>query len=188
MAKQKITREELVARSAAVFRKKGFFNTSMNDVGMACGLLKGSIYHYFQSKEDLMLEVLKASYKDAGNTIFALAHDTNVPGRQRLLNLLEMTREGLFGNGTEEGGCLFGRIGLEAGTQIPEFNEIIKEHFSAYINAFETIFIEAADASRAKELARQAVTELQGAALLSVIYSDPSFYAEATNRIQHYLP
>jgi AcrR family transcriptional regulator len=187
MAKQKITREELIARAATIFRKKGFYNTSMNDIGLACGLLKGSIYHYFQSKEELMLEVLKTSYKDAGNTIFALAHDRSILGHNRLSTMLDITEAGLFGKGTEDGGCLFGRIGFEVGTQIPEFNEVIKSHFNSYMEAFEAIFMETVDTGRAKELAKQAVVELQGAALLSVIYADPAFYTEAKQRILSYL-
>jgi hypothetical protein len=51
MAKQKITRDELISRTALVFRKQGYYNTTMNDIGKIIGLLKGSIYHYFQSKE-----------------------------------------------------------------------------------------------------------------------------------------
>lgn len=187
MPKQKITRDELVVRAATTFRKKGFYNTSMNDIGLACGLLKGSIYHYFQSKEELMLEVLKTSYNDAGNTIFALALDRGIPGRKRLSMMLDITEEGLFGNGTEDGGCLFGRIGFEVGTQIPEFNEVIKSHFNSYMEAFEVIFNDTVDTGRAKELAKQVVVELQGAALLSVIYADSTFYTEAKQRILSYL-
>jgi TetR/AcrR family transcriptional repressor of lmrAB and yxaGH operons len=187
MPKQKITRDELVARAATVFRKKGYYNTTMNDIGTICGLLKGSIYHYFQSKEELMLEVLKASYKEAGNNIFPLAHNKSIPHHKRLAMMLDIPEEGLFGNGTEDGGCLFGRIGLEIGSLIPEFSEIIKNHFNSYMEAFETIFLESVSGERAKELAKQAVVEMQGAVLLSVIYSDSNFFAEAKQRIMNYV-
>jgi TetR/AcrR family transcriptional repressor of lmrAB and yxaGH operons len=187
MTKQKITRDELVARAAKVFRKKGYYNTTMNDIGTICGLLKGSVYHYFQSKEELMLEVLKTSYKEAGDNIFPLAYNKNIPPHERLFMMLDIPEAGLFGNGTEDGGCLFGRIGLEIGSLIPEFSEVIKAHFNAYMEAYETIFAESVDGERAKELARQAIVEMQGAILLSVIYSDSNYYAEAKQRIMNYL-
>jgi AcrR family transcriptional regulator len=187
MTKQKITRDELVARAAKIFRKKGYYNTTMNDIGTICGLLKGSIYHYFQSKEELMLEVLKVSYKEAGNHIFSLAYNKSIPPHTRLSMMLDIPEAGLFGNGTEDGGCLFGRIGLEIGSNIPDFNEVIKTHFNAYMDAFETIFLESVSEERAKELARQAVVEMQGAVLLSVIYSDSNFFAEAMQRIENYV-
>ncbi|MDB5055021.1 MAG: TetR family transcriptional regulator [Bacilli bacterium] len=186
MAKQKITRDELVTRTAKVFRKQGYHNTTMNDIGKICGLLKGSIYHYFQSKEELMVEVLKASYEEACNHVYPIAFDKSISRQKRLSTMLD--ESSLFSNGTVDGGCLFGRIGSEIGTLFPESNEIIKTHFNAYMEALETIFQEAVSGIQAKELAKQALTEMQGAILLSVIYSDTSYFAEAKQRIMNYVP
>jgi TetR/AcrR family transcriptional repressor of nem operon len=188
MARQKITRDELISRSALVFRKQGYYNTTMNDIGKISGLLKGSIYHYFQSKEELMAEVLKTAYKEASKQFFPVASDKSLSHQTRLLTMLNMAESGMFGNGTTDGGCLFGSIGLEISGFFPEFTEIIKTHFNAYMEAFETIFREAVDGKQAKELAKQALTEFQGAALLSVIYADPSYFAEAKQRIMSYVP
>jgi AcrR family transcriptional regulator len=187
MTKQKITRDELIARSAKVFRKKGYFNTTMNDIGTICGLLKGSIYHYFQSKEELMIEVLKTSYKEAGNNVFPLAYNKSIPHQKRLSMMLDIPEAGMFGNGTEDGGCLFGRIGLEIGSLIPEFSVVIKTHFNAYMEAFETIFLESVSGERARVLAKQAIVEMQGAVVLSVIFSDSNYFAEAKQRIMNYV-
>jgi TetR/AcrR family transcriptional repressor of nem operon len=188
MAKQKITRDELVSRTAMVFRKQGYYNTTMNDIGKISGLLKGSIYHYFQSKEELMVEVLKTAYEEASNHIYPIAFDKSLSYQTRLSTMLNMAESSLFSNGKVEGGCLFGRIGLEIGALFPEFTEIIKTHFNAYMEAFETIFQEAASDKQAKELAKQALTEIQGAILLSLIYSDTSYFAEAKQRIMNYVP
>jgi AcrR family transcriptional regulator len=188
MAKQKITRDELISRTAMVFRKQGYYNTTMNDIGKICGLLKGSIYHYFQSKEELLVEVLKAAYEEASNHIYPIAFDKSLSYQTRLTNMLNLVESGLFINGTIDGGCLFGRIGSEIGMFFPESNDIIKTHFNAYMEAFETIFQEAASDKQAMELAKQAITEMQGAILLSVIYSDTSYFAEAKQRIMNYVP
>jgi TetR/AcrR family transcriptional repressor of nem operon len=187
MAKQKITRDELISRTALVFRKQGYYNTTMNDIGKISGLLKGSIYHYFQSKEELMAEVLKAAYEEASKQFFPIASDKSLSYQTRLLTMLNMAESGMFSNGTADGGCLFGKVGLEISAFFPEFTEIIKTHFNAYMEAFETIFQEAVNAKQAKELAKQALTEFQGATLLSVIYSDTSYFAEAKQRIMNYV-
>lgn len=42
-----------------LFRDKGFAATSMQDVSDDVGLLKGSLYYYFRSKEELLFEVLR---------------------------------------------------------------------------------------------------------------------------------
>jgi AcrR family transcriptional regulator len=170
-----------------VFRKQGYYNTTMNDIGKISGLLKGSIYHYFQSKEELMVEVLKTAYEEASKHVFPVASDKSRSYQERLAAMLDMAESGLFSNGTADGGCLFGRMGLEIRPFFPESLEIIKTHFNAYMQAFETIFQEAAGDKQAKELARQAVTEIQGAILLSVIYADTSYFAEAKQRIMSYV-
>jgi AcrR family transcriptional regulator len=187
MAKQKITRDELVSRTAMVFRKQGYYNTTMNDIGKICGLLKGSIYHYFQSKEELMVEVLKTAYEEASIHIYPIAYDKSLSYQSRLSTMLNMAELSLYSNGTVGGGCLFGRIGLEIGALFPESTEIIKTHFNAYMEAFETIFQEAVSAKQAKELAKQTLTEIQGAILLGMIYSDTSYFAEAKQRIMNYV-
>lgn len=41
----------------SIFSSKGFRGTSMNDLADAAGLSKSSLYHYFDSKDDLLVEI-----------------------------------------------------------------------------------------------------------------------------------
>ena len=54
----------LVREAASLFRRFGFHGTSMGDLGAAMNLNKGTLYHYFPSKGDILyaiyLEVLDA--------------------------------------------------------------------------------------------------------------------------------
>ena len=59
MPLQKIDEEGLVREALALFRRQGYHKTTMADVAGACGLLKGSLYHYFPSKEALALAVMQ---------------------------------------------------------------------------------------------------------------------------------
>lgn len=52
-------KEEVVGKAMEVFWNKGYENTSMRDLVEATGLLKGSIYNTFQSKENLFLLCLE---------------------------------------------------------------------------------------------------------------------------------
>ena len=49
-------RLEIVEAAAAVFRVKGYSNTSMRDIAEQAGILGGSLYHHFTSKEALYAE------------------------------------------------------------------------------------------------------------------------------------
>ena len=52
--------EEIPARAAELFYKKGYHATTIEDVAREVGMLKGSLYYYISSKEDLLYELLLA--------------------------------------------------------------------------------------------------------------------------------
>src|SRR5258708_36938051 len=51
-------RERLIDAAIALFWEKGYANTSMSDLLTAANANSGSFYHFFPSKEDLLLAVL----------------------------------------------------------------------------------------------------------------------------------
>ena len=59
------TRLEAVLRSAAnIFFAKGFHASSVEDVARDVGMLKGSLYYYIKSKDDLLFQLLLAGIED----------------------------------------------------------------------------------------------------------------------------
>ncbi len=50
-------RADLVAAAARLIAKRGYEGTSMRDIAAAVGMLPGSLYYHFPSKEELFVEV-----------------------------------------------------------------------------------------------------------------------------------
>ncbi len=50
-------RQEVVATAAAVFARRGFQATSMDELSEATGLRSGGLYHYIGSKQRLLFEI-----------------------------------------------------------------------------------------------------------------------------------
>ncbi|MRT29898.1 MULTISPECIES: TetR/AcrR family transcriptional regulator [Herbaspirillum] len=50
-------RETIIEQAAALFARNGFVGTSMNEVALACGLSKASLYHYFADKHQLLMHI-----------------------------------------------------------------------------------------------------------------------------------
>jgi len=48
---------ELIDKAARLFGERGYGNTSMRDIAAAFGILHGSLYHHFGSKEELFITV-----------------------------------------------------------------------------------------------------------------------------------
>jgi len=57
-ASESSRRDELLAIAARLFAEKGFRNTTVRDIADAAGILSGSLYHHFDSKESMVDEIL----------------------------------------------------------------------------------------------------------------------------------
>lgn len=51
-------RDELLKIAAELFASRGFKNTTVRDIADAAGILSGSLYHHFDSKESMVDEIL----------------------------------------------------------------------------------------------------------------------------------
>lgn len=56
---------EILDAAAEIFHRQGYADTSVQDVADAVGILKGSLYYYIDSKEDLLFRVLVEVHEDA---------------------------------------------------------------------------------------------------------------------------
>jgi AcrR family transcriptional regulator len=56
---------EILEAAARVFHEKGYEATSIQDIADAVGILKGSLYYYIDSKEDLLYEILERAHEEA---------------------------------------------------------------------------------------------------------------------------
>ena len=50
-------KEKITAQSIRLFEKKGFSETSIQDVVDSLGVTKGTFYYYFSSKEELLMDI-----------------------------------------------------------------------------------------------------------------------------------
>jgi AcrR family transcriptional regulator len=67
--------DELIQITSEVFAEKGFEGASLQDIADGFGILKGSLFHYIQSKDDLLYEIIKGVYVGAEDSIWAIAKD-----------------------------------------------------------------------------------------------------------------
>ncbi len=52
------SRQEILRTAARLFQQRGYDATSMNDVAAALKLSKGGLYHHFQSKDQILFEIM----------------------------------------------------------------------------------------------------------------------------------
>jgi AcrR family transcriptional regulator len=70
-------RDRVLATAALLFSRRGFRATSMNEIAAAAGMAKPTLYHYFRSKEELLVrlysDVLDESLEEGRAVVAAAA-------------------------------------------------------------------------------------------------------------------
>jgi len=60
---QKVTKIQIIEIARQVFTKQGYHHSSMNDIAEASGIQKGSLYHHFSGKEELMIAAIDSFHQ-----------------------------------------------------------------------------------------------------------------------------
>ena len=69
-------RDELLALAARMFAERGFLATTVRDIADAAGILSGSLYHHFDSKESMVDEILRGFLDE----LFGRYHEITAAG------------------------------------------------------------------------------------------------------------
>jgi AcrR family transcriptional regulator len=75
---------EILDAALAVFAARGYRNTRLEDVGEAAGVTKGTIYHYFANKEELLLRAIERHHEQAFGRVEEILRDASGPMSARL--------------------------------------------------------------------------------------------------------
>lgn len=180
MPKKRISRDFILNQALKIFSEKSYYNATMADIADACGILKGSMYHYYPSKEDLMKEVIKQVHYNFNQDVFHYAYDENMDGEEKLYKMGKATHKWLVDN---EKGQIMGNIGVETARLIPEFSQLIKLFFDDWIAALTRVFLHKYSEERAREVAEQCVSEIEGAVMMMRIYNEPRFLTDTFHRV-----
>src|SRR5262245_41072679 len=83
-------RTEILDTAAELFASSGI-RTSLKEIADACGILPGSLYHHFESKEALVIELVERYHADldaiAETAVAALHTPHAAPIRDQILSL-----------------------------------------------------------------------------------------------------
>ncbi|WP_198588015.1 TetR/AcrR family transcriptional regulator [Geodermatophilus chilensis] len=72
-------RAAILARSAELFATRGVTATTVRDIGEAAGVLSGSLYHHFRSKDAIVGEVLAEFMADVQHRFAEVARRSRTP-------------------------------------------------------------------------------------------------------------
>ncbi|MEE8197169.1 MAG: TetR/AcrR family transcriptional regulator [Acidiferrobacterales bacterium] len=75
-------RQQLLGTAARLFRQHGYHATSMRDIASAVGMLPGSIYYHFASKDELLVTVYREGVSRIAERLDAAVAGKKEPWQQ----------------------------------------------------------------------------------------------------------
>lgn len=85
--------DELVRVAADLFRERGYDATSMQEIADRMGILKGSLYHYVRTKEDLLWVVMEPPLRELVEGAQEILGDEATPLPDRLVAVMQAHAE-----------------------------------------------------------------------------------------------
>ena len=81
-------RQEIIVIARELFQRKNYESTTMQDIMNALGIAKGTIYHYFKSKEELLEAVIEDSVHEYIAGMEKVLNETEGTGLDKMRTLI----------------------------------------------------------------------------------------------------
>lgn len=137
MSKAENTKRFIIEQSAAVFNKKGFAGTSLQDLTEATGLTKGSIYGNFENKDEVAAAAFEYNLSILQQGMDAELEQATTAKEQ----LLAMTRfyRNSIKNVMKRGGCPILNTATDADDTHPLLKKKVTRGIRSWKKRIETI-------------------------------------------------
>lgn len=185
----KATRERLVDAARDLFLRQGYTATGIAQILHAADAKSGSLYHFFPTKEDLLLAVLhwyrNHIWSDLLGPIFDRVSDpiervfALLDGYRQILRMTEFTH-----------GCPIGNLAIEVCESIPSARALINENFTNWQTAIQQCLDEVSgrfpDDLDTKLLATFVLTTMEGGVMLARSYRSLQPFDAAVTQLRDY--
>lgn len=162
MARQTQTRERLVRKAGELFWRQGYAHTGVSEIMKRARATSGSFYHFFPTKDDLLLAVLDAVDSRVGTEVLDVVEASSDDPGGRVSALAQAYRVHTVPDAVDLG-LPIGALVNELGPEHEDARRRIGEIYESVVQRVALWF--AGENRRAAELV---VAALEGAALVAL--------------------
>jgi TetR/AcrR family transcriptional repressor of nem operon len=138
------TKARILQTAFQLFHEQGFHATGVATIVREAGINPGSLYHFFESKDQLLLGVLEFAIGYLDPAVMEPVEKQNLDPVERIFALLRRYRDGMVRHGCRMG-CPIGNLALEVSDGYPEARRLIHRNFENWAKRVEGWLIEAGD-------------------------------------------
>jgi TetR/AcrR family transcriptional repressor of nem operon len=184
------TRDRLINSARFLFWDRGFAGTSMADLLAHAQVNSGSFYHFFESKEALLREVLQQYLALLRPVIVNPAFAKTDEPLERIFAILEGYRAGIVQTDCRYG-CPLGRLALEIDPENRPAHKLIAQNFQGWIDAVRECVEELKDrlprGTDREALSTYVLVVMEGGVMLSRSYGSVEPFDRAVQQLrQHF--
>ncbi len=183
------TRLRIILTAMQLFWEKGYGSTSVADILKAAGVNSGSLYHYFDGKQALLLAVLETYHAGIGPMLLEPAWAGVDDPVERIFSLLARYRKSIVDTDCTYG-CPIGSLALEIHEPDPPVRQKLIDNFSAWTAAIERCLAEAGTRLPAEldrgDLARFVLSTMEGGVMQARTYRDVGAFDACVRQLRQY--
>jgi TetR/AcrR family transcriptional repressor of nem operon len=139
---RKFDEDQVVRASRDLFWSQGYAGTSLDDLGEATGLGRGSLYNTFGDKHTMFLRSLDDYCTEASDGVRAGLRDPEMAPYDRLVAHVEAITASIAAD-TERRGCLMAKSAAELSATDPDVSKRIKRNLDAWLRELTATISEA---------------------------------------------
>jgi AcrR family transcriptional regulator len=128
------TKDTLLDAAARLFHEQGFAATGVSTILRESGANSGSLYHFFPTKESLLVGVLKRYTEMLRPVVMDPIERQTQDPIERVFALLAWYRGGMVATGCKLG-CPIGNLALELADNHPDVRELCDVNFANWVDA-----------------------------------------------------
>ena len=189
MPRKTTTRERLIGTAAELFWKQGYAQTGVNEIIQQAQATSGSFYHFFPTKEDLLLAVVDHVAEIFETEVFGPASEAGGSGVERLFAVLEHYRQRLLDSGFVFGSPM-GSLAAEVSENHPLVHARLVEILATWTERIEKLLMDARDQLPLDldlgSLARLVVSTMEGAALQARVTRNLALFDASVAHLRNY--
>ena len=183
------TKQRIIGSAIRLFSEKGYQSTSIAEIAKASEANAGSVYFFFQTKQDILLAVLDTYSEGIEHMLLEPAWRDVPDPIDRIFALLERYRSFLLETECRYG-CPIGILALELHEPDPAVQQKLAANFEKWTSAIERCLRDAADRLPSdihrRDLATFILTTMEGGVMQARTYRHPETFDASVRILKHY--
>jgi TetR/AcrR family transcriptional regulator, transcriptional repressor for nem operon len=146
MGRPSDARKRLIEAAKNVIFSHSYEGVSVDELCAAAGVAKSSFYHFFSSKQDLVLAAIESQWQWFEQAVLEPTFAGHLPPQERILHFFDLALEKQQQQKQSGGymrGCPAGNLTLEMSTQDELIRTRVQQFFQAWLGYFERMLCEA---------------------------------------------